>query len=128
MEGSDPCRPLRVLVVDDHRDSRDSLSLLLGLWGHEARAAADGPSALAEAAQFVPDAVLLDVAMPGLDGLEVARRMRRLPGLGHALIVATTGLGAPRDVADALGAGCDWHMLKPLDLDELERLLRHRRP
>src|SRR4051812_1724935 len=104
-------RPLRVLVVDDHQDTRDSFMLLLRLWGHDARPAADGPSALAEAAAFVPDVVLLDLVLPGMDGLEVARRMRRLPGLGNALVVAATGLGTRQDVDAALAAGCDRHMI-----------------
>jgi CheY-like chemotaxis protein len=116
-------RPLRVLVVDDNADMRGTLRVLLGLWGHQTAEAADGDSALGLAATFRPDAVLLDIGLPGLDGYDVARRLRQLPGLGDVLLIAVTGYGRPEDVAACREAGFDRHLLKPFDPVELERLL-----
>ncbi len=121
-------RPLRVLAVDDCPDTRATLLLLLRFWGHEARAVADGPSALEAAAEFLPDVILLDIGLPGLDGFRVARRLRQLPGLGKPLLVALTGLGAAADVGRALAAGCDRHLLKPVQTELLRELLRAEAP
>jgi CheY-like chemotaxis protein len=115
--------PLRVLVVDDCPDTRASLRLLLRLWGHDTREAGDGPSALRLAGEFRPQAVLLDLALPGLNGYEVARQLRLLEGLAGALLLATSGFGEVRDLEQSRAAGFDGHLLKPLDLGELERLL-----
>jgi CheY-like chemotaxis protein len=114
---------MRVLVVDDCPDTRVSLRLLLGLWGHDTREVADGPSALVAAEDFLPQAVLLDLGLPGLNGYEVARRLRLLDGLAGALLLAVSGFGEERDVEQSRAAGFDGHLLKPLDLGELERLL-----
>jgi CheY-like chemotaxis protein len=116
-------RPLRVLVVDDNPDMRGTLRTLLGLWRHQTAEAADGHAALDLAAIFWPDAVLLDIGLPRLDGYEVARRLRQLPGLGDVLLVAVTGYGTAQDVAACRAAGIDHHLLKPFDPTELERLL-----
>jgi two-component system, OmpR family, response regulator len=118
--------PPRVLVVDDCPDMRATLRTVLQLWGHQTAEAADGYAALGLAATFRPDAVLLDVGLPGLDGYEVARRLRQLPGLGNVLLVAITGHGRPEDVAACRAAGFDHHLLKPFDPAELEGLLRPR--
>jgi two-component system CheB/CheR fusion protein len=112
----------RALVVDDCSCLTDAFCWLLRLWGYDARAANDGPSALAVAAEFRPDVALVDIGMPGMDGHEVARRLRRLPGLRHALIVAVTGYISGR------GRQCpegdfDLCLLKPVEPDELRRLL-----
>jgi len=115
--------PLRVLVVDDDLDTTESFRILFTLWGHHVETANDGPAALAAAAAFRPDVVLLDIMMPGMDGYEVARRLRRMPELRETLLIALTGLGRPADVADARAAGFDRHLVKPADLAELERLL-----
>jgi CheY-like chemotaxis protein len=117
-------RSLRVLVVDDSSDMRATVRVLLGLWGHQTAEAADGHAALSVAATFLPDAVLLDIGLPRLDGYEVARRLRRLPGLADVLLIAITGYGTPQDVAAGRAAGFDHHLLKPFDPTELERLLR----
>jgi CheY-like chemotaxis protein len=116
-------RPLRVLVVDDCPDMRATLRILLGLWGHEVAEAGDGHAALGLAATFRPDAVLLNIGLPRLDGYEVARRLRQLPGLGGVLLIAITGYGDDQAVAAARAAGFDHHLLKPFDPDELGRLL-----
>jgi PAS domain S-box-containing protein len=116
-------RPLRVLVVEDSTDAAESLAVVLRAGGHEVRVAADGPAALEAAACYRPDAVLLDVGLPGMDGHEVARRLRRHEATAGALLVALTGYGAESDRRDALAAGCDHHLAKPADPGELRRLL-----
>ena len=114
---------MRILVVEDQRDSADSLALLLQFWGYEAAIAYDGRNAL-DAAWVTPaDVVFLDIALPGMDGYEVARRLRRLPGMGTALLVALTGYGQEADVQRCKEAGIDRHFLKPTDPDELKQLL-----
>jgi CheY-like chemotaxis protein len=113
----------RVLVVDDDAVTRSSLVTLLEQWGHAARAAADGPSALREAKDFRPDAALVDVVMPWMDGYEVGRLLRRLPGVDGALLVSMTGYGDYQNFARSREAGFDHHLSKPLDLDRLRRLL-----
>jgi CheY-like chemotaxis protein len=80
MPAADSPRPLRVLIVDDDRDTTDSLAVLLKLWGFQPLVAYDGPAALAVAAAERPDLVLLDLSMPGMDGYELALRLRRQPG------------------------------------------------
>ena len=83
-------RPLRVLVVDDNRDAADTLTVLAGLWGYEARAAYDGPAALAAAQSFGPDCMFLDIGLPGMDGYELAYRLRQEATLRTARLVALT--------------------------------------
>jgi two-component system, chemotaxis family, CheB/CheR fusion protein len=114
---------LRVLVVDDDRDTRATECALLRTWGYETAEAADGPTALSLAASFHPDVVLLDLRMPGIDGYEVARQLRALPGLAKTLLVAISGLGQPEDVQACLQAGCDLHLVKPSDPLALQELL-----
>jgi CheY-like chemotaxis protein len=86
----------------------------------------DGPSALEQAAAFAPDVVLLDIGLPGFDGYEVARRLRELPELRKTLIVALTGFGQESDRERALHAGFDEHLVKPVDLDVVQAVLRRR--
>ncbi len=113
----------RVLVVDDNRDAADSLALLLRLLGDEVRTAHDGPGALAAATAFAPEVVLLDLGLPGLDGYEVARRLRQQPQFARALVVAISGWGQDEDRRQSCAAGFDAHLVKPVDLDVLQRLL-----
>ena len=114
-----------MLVVDDCPDTRATLRILLHLWGLEAREAGDGQAVLGLATTFLPDVVLLDIGLPGLDGYEVARRLRQLPGLARVLLIATTGYGTDQDLAACRAAGFDQHLLKPFDPAALERLLVH---
>jgi|GEM_PF-905382 len=114
---------VRVLVVDDNVDSAESMALLLSLDGHDVRTAFDGPSALAVAAEFQPEAVLLDIGLPGMDGYEVAKQMRGLPGLQKALMIAVTGYGQADDRARSKAAGFDHHLVKPVDPEILSALL-----
>ena len=123
MESHEPSGPLRILVVEDLDDARDSLVLLLSLWGHDTFATSDGAEALRLAAEHLPKVILLDLAMPGLSGLEVARRVRALPALKGVCLIATTGYGDPESQADARAAGFDHVLVKPFDPHELERLL-----
>ena len=115
--------PSRVLVVDDNRDSADSLALLLRLAGHEVRTAYDGPGALEGARSYRPRVAFIDIGLPRMDGCELARRLRELPGWGGAVLVALTGHGREEDRRRTREAGFDHHLLKPADPEELRRLL-----
>lgn len=113
-----------VLVVDDSVDGAETLADLLQIWGHEVRLAFDGPTALTRAIDFQPAVVLLDIGLPGMDGYEVARRLRREAAFpANALLVALTGYGQDSDRRRALQAGFDEHLTKPVDLDALRTLL-----
>jgi CheY-like chemotaxis protein len=106
---------LRVLVVEDDPDSAQTLALLLKLWGYEVAVANDGPDALDAASTFQPDVVFLDLALPGMDGYQVARRLRLLQGTAGALVAAITGYGHEADVRRCKAAGIDFHFLKPVE-------------
>jgi CheY-like chemotaxis protein/anti-sigma regulatory factor (Ser/Thr protein kinase) len=112
----------RVLVVDDNRDSAESLALLLGLDGHSIRRAHGGEEALIVAEEFKPDMVLLDIGMPGMNGYEVARRLRTQDWARETTLVAITGWGQAEDKRRASEAGFDHHLVKPVDLQALARL------
>jgi CheY-like chemotaxis protein len=113
----------RVLVVDDCADTTASLSFLLALWGHEVLAASDGASAVELAPGFRPDAALLDLCMPGMDGYEVAARLRSMPAARGALLVALTGLDGELSRRRAHDAGFHVYLPKPVEPDELRALL-----
>jgi two-component system CheB/CheR fusion protein len=115
-------RPVRVLVADDNRDAADTLQRVLALYGHEVRVAYDGASALRIGQEFRPRVAVLDIAMPGSDGYEVAREMRRQQGR-NVTIVALTGWGNENDLRRALEAGFDHHIVKPVDPGALNHLL-----
>jgi len=115
--------PRRILVVDDNVDTAQSLALLLRLKGHHVEVAHDGPAALETAAAFEPEVVLLDIGLPGLDGYEVARRLREETRLADALLVALTGYGQEEDRRRALYAGFDHHFTKPVDPTVLYKLI-----
>lgn len=123
MAGTPP-QGRRILIVDDNADAVESLRLLLELDGHQVAAATDGTSALAIAESFQPQVVLLDIGLPGLSGYEVAQRLRARPGGAAITIVAVTGWSAEEDRLRSRRAGCDAHLVKPLVIDELQRLLR----
>jgi PAS domain S-box-containing protein len=113
----------RVLVAEDNRDAAQSLDRLLRMWGHEVRTVADGVAALEVARAYRPDVVLLDLGLPELDGYEVARRLRREPGLGGVLLVALTGYGQEEDQRRTREAGFDHHLVKPADPELLHHVL-----
>jgi two-component system CheB/CheR fusion protein len=113
----------RVLVVDDNLDAREALRFLLEDEGHAVATAADGPQALEQARSFLPEIVLLDIGLPGMDGYEVARRLRSVPGCADAVIVAVSGYGQAEDRARSSAAGFDEHLLKPVAPDLLLRIV-----
>jgi signal transduction histidine kinase/CheY-like chemotaxis protein len=117
----------RILVVDDNRDAADTLASVLTALGAVVSIAYDGPSGLDRLDRFAPDAVLLDIGMPGMDGYQVARTIRRRPG-PQPLLIALTGWGQEQDLRDADAAGFDHHLVKPPDLDKLRALLETRPP
>lgn len=114
---------MRVLVVDDNVDAADGLATALKLNGHAVRVAYDGPGALSLAEGFRPQAVLLDLGLPGMDGYEVARRLRDNPDLKGAWVAAVTGRGQPEDRQRSKEVGFDRHLVKPVDPDFLAQLL-----
>jgi DNA-binding response OmpR family regulator len=113
----------RILVVDDNHDAADSLGLLLQADGADVQVAYDGQAALAAAAQFGPCTVLLDLGMPGMDGYDVARELRRDPRWQALRIIALTGWGQEADRRKTSEYGFDFHMTKPIDLDALKAWL-----
>ena len=113
----------RILVVEDNADAREMLRIVLELAGHEVHEAVDGPSGLARALDLRPDIALVDIGLPGFDGLEMARRVRDAVGASIHL-VALTGYGQPDDRRQALGAGFDAHLVKPVDPPALLAAIR----
>lgn len=113
----------RLLVVDDNKDAAESMSMLLEMWGHEVAFAYDGPSALETAQQWRPEAVFLDIGLPGMDGYEVAERLRELPQARDAVLIAITGYGQDDDLARSKRAGIDHHLVKPVAPDALRSLI-----
>jgi CheY-like chemotaxis protein len=123
---------MRLLVVDDNREHTDSIALYLRMSGHVVRTAYDAASALTWQGAFSPDAVLLDLGMPGVDGFEICRRLRAAEGGDGLVVVAITGWGQPDDRRRSEAAGFDAHLVKPVDpatmvslVDSLLRLKRH---
>jgi PAS domain S-box-containing protein len=118
----------RILVVDDNRDAADTLAMLLRMMGHEVHTAHDGLEAVGSASVFQPDVVLLDIGLPKLNGYEVARRLREQPGGGEVILIALTGWGQEEDRRRSREVGFDHHLTKPVELDELQRLLAQTKP
>jgi PAS domain S-box-containing protein len=116
-------RGQRVLVVDDNTDAAASLALLLRMEDYEVRTAADGEQAIEQARTFEPRIIFMDLAMPRLDGVEAARRIRTLPHGEHVRIVALTGWGQEADRQRTRDAGMDYHLTKPVSLDALQSVL-----
>jgi CheY-like chemotaxis protein len=113
----------RILVVDDNVDAAESLRMLLGADGHRVAVSHDGEAALEHAAALLPEIVFLDIGLPGLDGYEVAQRLRQMPALAGTLIVAMTGYGQPDDLKRSLEAGFDRHLVKPVDPAAIEHMV-----
>jgi signal transduction histidine kinase/ActR/RegA family two-component response regulator len=121
-------RQRRVLVVDDNLDVADSLASMLRQHGHEVTLAHDGPAALAMAPGLRPQVVLLDIGLPGLDGYEVARRLRAMPELSDTLLIALTGYGQPEAKRTADEAGFHVHLVKPVNPATLETIMSGKPP
>jgi CheY-like chemotaxis protein len=115
--------PRRILLVEDSQDARDMLRMYLAQLGHQVYEAADGPSAVEAALRVLPDVALIDIGLPGVDGYEVARRIRATQDGRHLYLVAVTGYGQPKDRDQALAAGFDDYLVKPFDRDRLATLL-----
>jgi CheY-like chemotaxis protein len=116
--------PLRVLIVEDCEDAAASLALLLRLDGHEVHVAGNGGMALRVAQDWPPDVVLLDIGLPGLDGYEVAKRLRARAAGMKPLLIAITGYGRDEDRRRSAEAGIDLHLLKPADPAGLRQMLK----
>ena len=114
---------LRVLVVDDNVDAAESVALLLEAAGHQVRMANDGLVALKAAAEFLRQVVLLDLGLPGLDGFEVAKRLRQLPALSGVVLIAVTGYGQDSDRERSQESGFDHHLVKPADFKQVRQIL-----
>jgi CheY-like chemotaxis protein len=117
-------RQCRVLVVEDNHDIRETSCQLLSMAGFEVKGVSTGSEALEEAPAFGPNIVLLDVGLPGLNGYDVARRLRDMPQFVSTMLIAITGYDTPEARALSAAAGFDHHVCKPVDFDELARLLR----
>jgi PAS domain S-box-containing protein len=109
----------RILIVDDNEDAAETMAMLQNLRGHQAKTAFNGPAALDLAAGFLPHVILLDIGLPGMDGYEVARRVRATPALQDAFIIALTGYGSDNDRERCRAAGINEHLTKPADLEIL---------
>ncbi|HEX5269949.1 MAG TPA: response regulator [Gemmataceae bacterium] len=113
----------RVLVVDDNRDSADSMAMLLQLRGYDVRVAYDGPEGVKAALGLAPDVVLCDIGLPGLDGFGVAKALRKHPQTAKARLIAITGYGSEQTKSLCQEAGFDRHFTKPVDPSVLAKLL-----
>jgi PAS domain S-box-containing protein len=113
----------RVLVVDDNRDSADTMTALLLAWGHEVRTLYDGQSVISIVAEYRPDVVLLDIGLPNTNGYDLARQLRQSESSRHIVLVACTGYGQDDDRRRVREAGFDHHLLKPLESEALEKII-----
>jgi CheY-like chemotaxis protein len=113
----------RVLIVDDNRDAADALSEILELEGQEVKTAYDAAAAIEIASRFGPHLILLDIGLPQTDGYELARQIRQMPGLNKVSLIAVTGYGQPKYKERAERMGFDYYMVKPVDLEQLSRII-----
>jgi CheY-like chemotaxis protein len=118
-----PKAPSRILVVDDLAASAETLMTLLEMEGYDVRVANEGMEALRIAEDFRPDVVLLDIGLPGMNGFEVANKLRQQPESRNALLIALTGYGEAESRSRSAQAGFDFHMVKPADVNVLLSLL-----
>ncbi len=115
--------PLRILIVDDNVDTVLSFSMLLKESGHIVQTAHDGPTAVQMAIEYIPDVVLLDIGLPGLNGYEVAKQIRKQPTLKNVVLVALTGYGQESDRQASKEAGFNHHLIKPARLEQVRRII-----
>ncbi|AKZ63450.1 hypothetical protein F506_12890 [Herbaspirillum hiltneri N3] len=113
----------KVLIVDDNPDAAEMMAMLLSSYGHKVQTAVDAESALRIANEFVPDAILLDIGLPGTDGYTIARILRRDPRFHGATLIALTGYGSAGDRERSAQAGFDHHLVKPAPIDQLLALI-----
>jgi DNA-binding response OmpR family regulator len=117
-------RPLSVLVVDDNVDAANMLAEILTLQGHAVAVGYSSAEALALAAERSCDLYVLDIGLPDIDGFELARQLRAMPGNADAVLVAVTGYGQPHDKVLSRAAGFDHHLVKPVDIAHLDSIVR----
>jgi len=127
LQAADSWRSWRILVVDDNQDAADTMAELLALNGQQVRTAYRGAEALALVPTFRPEIVFLDLGLPGMDGYEVARRLRAQPEHARMTLIALTGYGRESDFARSKEAGIDYHLVKPVDLTDLQPFLGGRK-
>jgi len=113
----------RVLIADDNVDACESIAMILRVYGYDVRCVYDGPSVLQTAASYRPDVVILDIGLPGMSGYEVARRLRQLSEFRRTPLVAVTGYGQDDDRRRSQEAGFDYHLIKPIDPDDLQAIV-----
>jgi CheY-like chemotaxis protein len=118
-----PASDLRVLVVEDDPESLQLMGVLLSLWGYQPRLSPDGPAGLEAVAREMPEVVLLDLGLPGIDGFEVAEKIRARPGGNAPLIVAVTAFRGEEHRRRALASGFDKYLMKPVDIETLRLVL-----
>lgn len=114
---------LRILIVDDNSDAAQTLCMLLEVEGHQVLVEHDGRSALSRLHRERPDVLLLDIGLPDMDGYELARRIRALPKMDNAMLIALTGYGQSQDLEDSKAAGFDHHLIKPAGMKQLKEIL-----
>ncbi len=125
MAASEAAARRRILIIEDNLDAAETTRMLLEQEGHDVRTAHTGADGIAAARQFHPQVILCDIGLPGVDGYQVARTMRRDQGFGTPFIVALTGYGRDQDRRQAQEAGFDMHLTKPIDMGSLRRALAH---
>jgi two-component system CheB/CheR fusion protein len=113
----------RILVIEDNVDAAKTTRMLLELQGHEVQIASGGLSGIEAAQNFKPEVILLDIGLPGMDGYEVARRLRKLPETKKILLIALSGYGQAEDLRKSKEAGFDHHLVKPADINQIEALI-----
>jgi CheY-like chemotaxis protein len=123
LPGAAPIEGKRVLVVDDNADAAETIAVFLRLEGHEVKSVCDGYEAIASAQVFAPHVVILDIGLPGMDGYEVARKLRETAQSGDSLYVALTGYGQKEDMAQASAAGFHRHFVKPTDPRSIQQAI-----
>ncbi len=116
-------RQIRLLIIEDNADVRETMATLCEAWGHEVEVACDGLEGASKVLELRPDVALVDIGLPGIDGFEVARRVRADPRGAAIRLIALTGYGSPEAIAEAIAAGFDFHVTKPADPDRLAALL-----
>jgi CheY-like chemotaxis protein len=121
-------RRARVLIIEDNRDAADSLQILLEVLGHEVRVAYTGPDGLAQAGAWLPEVVLSDIGLPGMDGYAIARALRAEPATARLRLIAITGYGTEADRRLAAEAGFDHHLTKPVEAAVLLALIQEPAP
>lgn len=119
----EPGQRLRILMVEDDQDTVDTFAMLLTAEGYEVRSALDGPSGLEAARAWQPDAVLLDIGLPGMNGYELARQLRQTSGTRRPFLIAITAYGDDKARHCSEEVGIDLHLVKPVEIDDLQMVL-----